>query len=122
MSGADPALPLVLQIASNLALGAGVLFVISGAVGLHRLPEFFMRTHAASVTDSAGAGLIVLGLLLRTESFDTALRLLLILLFLLFTGPTASHALAQAALGDGLKPHTDSTPRNGRGTSGASSE
>ena len=101
------ALHVLLDAASNLALAAGVLFVISGAVGLHRLPEFFMRTHAVSITDSAGAGLIVIGLLLRTESFDTGLRLVLILLFLLFTGPTAGHALAQAALGDGIKPHAE---------------
>lgn len=105
MNGADATL--LMQIVSNLMLGTGVLFVISGAVGLHRLPEFFTRTHAASVTDSAGAGLIVLGLLLRTESLDVALRLMLILLFLLFTGPTASHALSQAALLDGLRPRVD---------------
>ncbi len=99
-------LQVLLDVVSNLVLAAGVLFVITGAVGLHRLPEFFMRTHAVSITDSAGASLIVIGLLLRTESFDTGLRLVLILLFLLFTSPTASHALAQAALGDGLKPHS----------------
>ena len=102
---------LALQIASNLALLAGLLFVLTGAVGLHRLPEFFMRTHVASITDSAGAGLIILGLLLRSEEFATALRLLLILLFLLFTGPTASHALAQAALGDGFRPQTGPEPK-----------
>ncbi|MES0873106.1 monovalent cation/H(+) antiporter subunit G [Sinimarinibacterium thermocellulolyticum] len=96
----------ILQITADLALGAGVLLVLTGAAGLHRLSEFFMRTHAASITDSAGAGLVILGLLLRSEEFATALRLLLILLFLLFTSPTASHALAQAALGDGLKPRT----------------
>jgi multicomponent Na+:H+ antiporter subunit G len=120
VSGAESGLQPVLTVVSNLILGVGVLFVISGAVGLHRLPEFFMRTHAASVTDSAGAGLVVLGLLLRTESFDTALRLVLILLFLLFTGPTASHALAQAALGDGLKPHTDAAAEKRGGSAGDS--
>ena len=49
-------------------LGAGLLLlgslcVLTGAVGMLRLPGFFMRTHAASVTDSAGAGLILLGAL-----------------------------------------------------------
>ena len=95
---------LLLQSAADLALAAGVLFVLTGAVGLHRLPEFFMRTHGASITDSAGAGLVVLGLLLRSEDFATMLRLILIAVFLLFTSPTASHALAQAALGEGLRP------------------
>lgn len=94
----------LLQIASDLLLGAGVLLVFTGAVGLHRLPEFYTRTHAASITDSAGAGLVLLGLLLRVEDGGTAVRLLLILLFLLFTSPTATHALAQAALQNGMSP------------------
>jgi multicomponent Na+:H+ antiporter subunit G len=94
----------VLQLISDLLLGAGVLFVISGTLGLLRLPDFFTRTHGASITDSAGAGLILIGLLLRVDDFATGLRLVLILVFLLFTSPTASHALAQAALQDGLKP------------------
>ena len=63
-----------------------------------------MRTHAASVTDSAGAGLILLGLLCYSDDWSVALRLLLILLFALFASPTATHALAQAAIQDGLKP------------------
>ncbi len=94
----------LLHLASDLLLGAGVLLVLTGAVGLHRLPEFFTRTHAASITDSAGAGLMLAGMLLRVEDGGTAVRLLLILLFLLFTSPTASHALAQAALQDGMTP------------------
>ncbi|MEQ1438090.1 monovalent cation/H(+) antiporter subunit G [Fontimonas sp. SYSU GA230001] len=94
----------VILIASDLLLGAGMLFVLTGAAGLYRLPEFFTRTHAASITDSAGAGLVLLGLLLRVEDLATGLRLLLILLFLMFTSPTASQALARSALDDGLRP------------------
>ena len=85
-------------------LALGSICVLTGAVGLLRLPGFFMRTHAASVTDSAGAGLILLGLLCHSDDWSVAVRLLLILLFAVFASPTATHALAQAALQDGLKP------------------
>ena len=94
----------LLELASDMLIGAGMLFVITGAAGLYRMPNFFTRTHAAGITDSAGAGLVLLGLLLRVETFSTGLRLVLILLFLLFTSPTATHALAQSALEDGLRP------------------
>lgn len=83
---------------------AGSAFVLIGALGLIRLPDFFARTHAASITDSAGAGLMLLGLLCHAESLGVAVRLLLITVFLLFASPTASHALAQAAIKDGIKP------------------
>lgn len=93
----------VVEVLSALLLAAGSFFAFTGAVGLHRFPDFYARTHAASITDSAGAGLILLGLLLQAGWAD-GVRLVLILVFLLFTSPTATHALAQAALRDGLQP------------------
>jgi multicomponent Na+:H+ antiporter subunit G len=101
-----------LTLASDLLIAAGLLFIVTGAVGLYRMPDFFTRTHAAGITDSAGAGLVLLGLLLRIDGFAEALRLLLIALFLLFTSPTATHALAQSALEDGLRPLLDDRRRH----------
>jgi multicomponent Na+:H+ antiporter subunit G len=84
-------------------IGIGALFAFTGGVGLLRFPDFFTRTHAAGITDTAGTGLILLGLLLQSD-WASGVRLLLILVFTLFTSPTAAHALAQSALRDGLKP------------------
>lgn len=93
---------LFLDIVSGLLLIAGVFFGLSGAVGLFRFPDFYTRVHAASVTDSIAAILILGGLLLQT-SFDlNTAKLLFILAFLLITSPTASHALAKSARHGGL--------------------
>ena len=92
----------VLHVVCWVLLAAGALFVISGAVGLLRFPDFYTRIHAAGITDSAGAGLILLGLLLQATTWDTAVRLLIIMLFLALTGPTATHILAHAARRDGV--------------------
>jgi multicomponent Na+:H+ antiporter subunit G len=83
-------------------LAAGALFVLSGGVGLLRFPDFYTRIHAAGLTDSAGAGLILLGLLLQVGTWQTAVRLLIIMFFMILTGPTATHVLAQAARRDGV--------------------
>ena len=56
---------IVLDVLSGVLLGAGAFFVLSGGVGLLRFPDFYTRIHAAGITDSAGAGLILLGLLLQ---------------------------------------------------------
>jgi multicomponent Na+:H+ antiporter subunit G len=93
---------IIIEVVSGVLLAAGALFVVSGAVGLLRFPDFYTRTHAAGVTDSAGAGLILLGLLLQVSSWQTAVRLLIILFFMALTSPTATHALAQAARRDGV--------------------
>lgn len=93
-----------LDILSWACIIAGGLFAMIGGIGMHSLKDFYARTHAASVTDTGGAGLLVLGLLLQATSWIVAVKLLMILLFLWFTGPTAVHILAQAASSDGLKP------------------
>ncbi len=107
---------------SNLLLGAGLLCLFTGALGLYRLPDFYSRTHAASIIDTAAAALVIVGLALRSDSFATIVRLLLILLFMFFTSPTASHALAQAALQDGLRPWLAKRPRRTRVGSGGAAE
>jgi multicomponent Na+:H+ antiporter subunit G len=93
---------IAIEILSSVLLAAGALLVLSGGVGLLRFPDFYTRTHAAGVTDSAGAGLILLGLLPRAGTWDTAVRLLVILLFMALTSPTATHVLAHAARRDGV--------------------
>ncbi|MPY80199.1 MAG: sodium:proton antiporter [Actinophytocola sp.] len=87
---------------SGVLLGAGALFALSGGAGLLRFPDFYTRIHAAGVTDTAGAGLILLGLMLQVSSWETGVRLLIILLFLAMTSPTAAHVLAHAARRDGV--------------------
>lgn len=87
---------------SGVLLGAGAIFILSGGAGLLRFPDFYTRNHAVGVTDSVGAGLILVGLLLQPSGWQTAVRLLIILLFLTLTSPTAAHILAHAARRDGV--------------------
>ena len=76
----------------------GSAFCLIGTLGLMRLPDFYTRVHAAGIIDSLGAILILLGLITQTQDILVIIKLLLILLFMMITGPTAVHALARAAL------------------------
>jgi len=95
---------MAINIASWAALLGGGFFYLVGAVGLNRMPDFFARMHAASVSETLGAGLLVLGMLLQAGPTLVAAKLVIILLVLLTTGSVATHALARAALHDGEKP------------------
>ena len=88
----------LLQIISALLLLFGSFLIISGGVGLLRFPDFFSRMHAAGVTDTLATAMIILGLMLIDSSWMVDIKLLFILLMTLFLSPTASHALAHAAL------------------------
>jgi multicomponent Na+:H+ antiporter subunit G len=78
-------------------LGTGSVVLVISSFGVLRLPDYYSRIHAASVTDTLGAGLIVLGLVFQTELGLATGKLLMILLFLAVTGPATTHALARAA-------------------------
>ena len=91
-----------LDVVTAVLLVIGGLFCVVGGIGLHRFSDFYQRTHAASVTDTAGAGLILLGLMLQGGVSIVTLKLILVLAFLLFTSPAIAHALVKAAHGHGL--------------------
>ncbi len=93
-----------LDILSGVLLLAGGLFCLVGGIGLIRMPDFYTRMHAASVTETLGVGLLLLGLMLKTGLTLVAVKLAMIGLLVLFVSPTASHALAKAAYLRGLKP------------------
>lgn len=93
-----------LDFASWILLAAGGVFCLLGAVGVLRMPDFYTRLHGASVTDTLGAGLLLLGLMLQAGWTLTLVKLLVIGLLIFFTSPAATHSLAKAALGRGLAP------------------
>ena len=95
---------LLIDAASWACLVAGGLFCIVGAVGMLRMPDFYTRMHAASVIETLGGGLILLGLVLQAGLTLVTVKLLIVALLIFFASPTATHALANAALARGLKP------------------
>ena len=97
----------VLDILSWILLCLGGGFVLIGGIGALRLPCFYTRLHAASLTDTMATILIFSGLILQAGLSLATLKLIAIMLFLLLTGPTASYALANAALQSGMKPDAD---------------
>ena len=83
---------------------AGGFFTVVGAVGLVRMPDLYTRMHAASVTDTLGAGLLLLGFMLQAGLSLVLLKLVFLFLLFFFISPVATHALANAALHYGIKP------------------
>ncbi len=94
----------VLDILSWILLTLGGFAVLVGGIGALRMPDLYTRMHAASVTDSLGAILVLFGIMLQAGLSLAAIKLAAILLFLLLTSPTSSNALASAALLAGKKP------------------
>jgi multicomponent Na+:H+ antiporter subunit G len=89
---------------SWVLLVAGGFFCIVGAIGMLRMPDVFTRMHAASVTETLGAGLILIGLMLQAGLSLVTIKLLILGVLIFIAGPTATHAIAHVAMLRGLKP------------------
>jgi multicomponent Na+:H+ antiporter subunit G len=94
----------LLDALSWVLLSLGGISVLIGGIGALRMPDLYTRMHAASVTDSLGAILVLSGIMLQAGLTLATIKLVAILFFLLITSPTSSNALASAALLAGTKP------------------
>lgn len=93
----------ILYLASIITLIVGLFFLLVATVGLLRLPDVYNRLHATTKCDTLGAGLVLLSLALQSET-GVAVRLALLIIFILLTNPTAAHVIARAAYVTGISP------------------
>ena len=94
----------IAEVLSWIFIVAGSVFVLIGGIGLIRLPDFYTRIHAAGITDTMGAWLVLIGLMFSAGWTLITVKLFMLLFFLAATSPLASHALAKAAFIRGLEP------------------
>ena len=95
---------LLIEWVSGLFLLVGGFLAISGGVGLLRMPDFFSRIHAGGVTETLATPLLLCGLMLQMEWSLDLVKVLMIMIFILATNPTATNSMAKAALHGGLRP------------------
>ena len=84
--------------AAGLLIILGVILFALGAIGILRFPDFLTRMHAAGKCDTLGGLLVVTGIALHNGLALGSLKILFIAVFIFLTSPTATHAIARAAL------------------------
>lgn len=100
------------DLVSWVLLAGGCFFCVTGGIGLLRLPDVYCRAHAAGLTDTLGAGLILVGLMFQATSVLVVIKLFFVLSFLMLTSPTGTHALTRAAYTHGVEPAVERRPEN----------
>lgn len=94
----------MVNVIAIILLIGGAFFLAVGSLGVVRLPDFFSRMHAAGKCDTLGVILSMGGLIVYHGLALDSFKLLMILIFIGLANPTATHAMARAALRSGLKP------------------
>lgn len=102
----------LMDISSAVFLLIGSFLCVSGGVGILRFPDFYTRMHAVGVTETLATAMILIGLMLQNPDGLVVLKLMIILLMTLFISPTASHALANAAVHNKLMPELEKKEDN----------
>jgi multicomponent Na+:H+ antiporter subunit G len=97
-------LHLVQSALGAILIATGLAFMLAGAVGALRFPDFYTRLHAVRVADGLAAVLVIAGLAVVAEDWRIALRLALLAALLVALGPTLAHIAASAAHAAGLAP------------------
>ncbi len=89
----------VIEWAAAILVVLGAFFLLVGAIGMIRLPDFYMRLHAPTKASTLGVGGVLLAsLLLGWSQGQLGVAELLITLFVFLTAPVSANLLAQAAL------------------------
>ncbi len=94
----------MIELISTILLGISGILAVIGSLGLVRFPDFYTRTHAATVVGVGSFSLALLAIFVGTFWSDFSVKILAILLINLFANPTATHAIADAAYKIGIKP------------------
>ena len=107
------------ELCGMILAGVGLLFFLGAAVGLYRFPDFYTRMHAAGKGDTLSSLLILAGFALITlDGFSATdwllvVKVLAIVLFIMLTSPTSTHALMRAGFEDGVEPVTKKSKKRG---------
>ena len=88
---------LLIEICSSIFILLGSLLLLTGSLGLIRLPDFWSRLHGASISDTGGVLFLILGMMFHVTTIWVFFKLLAIAIFIFISSPTASHAIANAA-------------------------
>ena len=102
----------LITILSGFFIACGVLALLIGSLGLLRLPDVYCRIHAVGMIDTAGASFIILGMIIHEGFTLVTVKLVLIGVFMFFTRPIATHAVAQVAYKSGVVPVGRNLARN----------
>ena len=99
-----------MSIVAGIVALAGLFFIVTGAIGILRLPDFYCRLHAMGKSDTLGVALVLGALALEEGASLISLKIMLIVVFVALANPTATHALGRAGRRAGLRPWLQEEP------------
>ena len=93
---------MIREILTCVFLLLGGLLSIVAAAGVLRMPDLFIRMHAATKVGTVGVSSIAIGVMIHFGTLTVTSRGVLVIAFFLLTAPVAAHMIARAAYRSGV--------------------
>ena len=100
----------VQTIVGNAMLVVGAFIILSGAIGLIRLPDFYTRACAIAAAAGLGVALLLVGLLVLYPTVANLIKGVVAIIGQLVTSSIGGFALARAGYLTGARPASFTTP------------
>ena len=88
---------MIVEIISLFFISLGCVMMFTAALGILRFSDLYMRLHASGKAGTGGTIALLAGVLIRSGLSEISGKIILIMVFILFTGPITAHAIARAA-------------------------
>ncbi len=75
----------------------GTIFVGIGIIGLYKFHDFYSRASIASIIDTSGFILLIIGAMIYQNLSLFSLKVTVILFFMLFLNPLSNHIIVRGA-------------------------
>ena len=85
----------------------GLFLIVTGVIAQFRFKYVLNRMHGASMADSLGLFLVVVGMCISAPDGWTVVKLMLVSLFVWITSPTGGHLIARLELTSNEHPENE---------------
>ncbi|MGI8599000.1 MAG: monovalent cation/H(+) antiporter subunit G [Chitinophagaceae bacterium] len=75
----------------------GAVFILLAAIGIVRMPDFYLRLSATTKAATLGIGLILISSAVYFQELSVTSRVFAIICFLILTAPVAAHMIGRAS-------------------------
>ncbi|QDP73351.1 monovalent cation/H(+) antiporter subunit G [Legionella israelensis] len=91
-----------MKVVSDVFLLTGAIFIFIAALGIMRMPDLFLRMHAAAKAGTLGVSLMLIAEAIHFSSWSVILKVIMVIIFLFLSAPVGFHLIGRASYRHGI--------------------
>lgn len=92
-----------MEVVAGILLCSGTLLIVTASIGVLRMPDLYMRMHAATKAGTVGVAMLLFAVACAIPSLGVLSKVIGTIFFILLTAPIGAHLLGKAMRETGYK-------------------